>query len=75
MVSFWWKLGRPYLVGAQIWPTNFLAAHNILVWLPKFGIAYEILPSLLTFPSQILPTFSQISNQYFGKAIYDTKSP
>jgi hypothetical protein len=46
------------LVGAQICPTNFLAAYNILVfvWLvAKILVAYGILPTLLTL------TFSLVS--------------
>jgi hypothetical protein len=62
------------LVGAQICPTNILAAYNILVlaWLvAKNFVAYGILPTLLTFPSRILPTFwptwgQGIPNHYFG---------
>jgi hypothetical protein len=48
------------LVGAQICLTNFLAAYStlMLVWLVvNILIAYEILPTLLILPSQILPTF------------------
>jgi hypothetical protein len=44
---------------AQICPTNFLAAYDILVlvWLvTSILVEYSILPTLLTFPSQILPT-------------------
>jgi hypothetical protein len=47
-------------VGAQICPTNFLAVYDILVlvWLvTSILVEYSILPTILTFPSQILPTF------------------
>jgi hypothetical protein len=56
------------LVGVQIFPTNILAAYNILVliWLvAKILAAYGILPTLLTFPSQILPIFWQTWGQKF----------
>jgi hypothetical protein len=62
------------LVGAQIFPTNFLAAYIILVfaWLvAKILVANGILPTFLTLPSKILPIFwltcgQGISSQYFG---------
>jgi hypothetical protein len=55
-------------------PYQFLAAYNILVlvWLvAKILVAYGILPTLLTFPSQILPNFwptwgQRFPNQKFG---------
>jgi hypothetical protein len=53
-------MGLRALVGAQICPTNFLAAYStlVLVWLvANILVAYGILPTLLTPPSQILPTF------------------
>jgi hypothetical protein len=48
-------------------PTSFWSLPG---WLPIFFVANEILPTLFTLPSQILPTFwptwgQEISNQYF----------
>jgi hypothetical protein len=59
VVGFPWGLWA-CLVGAQICPTNFFAAYStlVLVWLvANILVAYGILPTLLTPPSQILPTF------------------
>jgi hypothetical protein len=53
-------VARACLFGAQIYPTNFLAAYTILilVWLvANILVVYAILPTLLTLSSQFLPTF------------------
>jgi hypothetical protein len=65
---------RACLVCVQNFLANFLAAYNILVlvWLvAKILVANGILPTVLTFPSQILPIFwptwgQGFPNQNFG---------